>query len=231
MQTCIRPQAFTLIWSSGLLTVSMSVFILGGSNKRVTDSIKTKKAMTIRNRPLMNPESISTRPYLQSKTKDPKHLYNIHKKPSHKTFHMFSIGFTRKRRSWWPSSGSWGQRTGPGPERSSRKACGSRRRSIQGCWSRRRRRAPRRWKPEIHKGRKLKEKLQITSKGAVKTHFCTLLSSLGYESINLPAWSKHFKINKCHPHSYEKYDVHTLPADSQVVSFGCTVHTRLRHRK
>lgn len=47
-----------------ILTVSMSVLILGGSNKRVIDSTKTKKAMTIRNRPLMNPESISTRPNL-----------------------------------------------------------------------------------------------------------------------------------------------------------------------
>lgn len=44
----------------------MSVLMLGGSNNRVTDSTNTKKAMTIRKRPLMNPERISTRPYLQS---------------------------------------------------------------------------------------------------------------------------------------------------------------------
>lgn len=49
-----------------LLTVSMSVLMLGGSNSRVTDSTNTKKAMTIRKRPLMKPERISTRPNLQS---------------------------------------------------------------------------------------------------------------------------------------------------------------------
>lgn len=61
----IQSQSLTPSGRCSLLTVSMSVFILGGSNKRVTDSTKTKKAMTIRNRPLMKPESISTRPYLQ----------------------------------------------------------------------------------------------------------------------------------------------------------------------
>lgn len=44
----------------------MSVLMFGGSNKRVTDSMNTKKAMTIRNRPLMNPERISTRPNLEN---------------------------------------------------------------------------------------------------------------------------------------------------------------------
>lgn len=164
-KTCIGSQAFMLIWSSSLLTVSMSVFILGGSNKRVTDSIKTKKAMTIRNRPLMNPESISTRPYLQKNQRT--HFFkNIQLNMKYlkllwyllwKTFHMFSISFTRKRRSWWLSSGSWGQRTGRGLKRSSQTACGSRLRSVPGCWSRRRRRAPQRWKPERHRATKLKE--------------------------------------------------------------------------
>lgn len=51
---------------SAKLTVSMSVSMFGGSNNRVTDSINTKKAMTIRNRPLMNPDRISTRPNLEN---------------------------------------------------------------------------------------------------------------------------------------------------------------------
>ena len=47
-------------------TVSMSVLMLGGSKSRDTDSTNTKKAITIRNRPLMKPDRISTRPYLRA---------------------------------------------------------------------------------------------------------------------------------------------------------------------
>lgn len=70
-RTSIQLQTLMSSGRHSILTVSMSVFILGGSNKRVTDSTKTKKAMTIRKRPLMNPESISTRPYLQKRKQIP----------------------------------------------------------------------------------------------------------------------------------------------------------------
>lgn len=59
--------------------------------------------------------------------------------------------FTRKRRSWWLSSESWGQRTGRGLKPSSQTACGSRQRSDPDCWSKHHKTAPRRWRPETCK--------------------------------------------------------------------------------
>lgn len=52
-------------WRLAVHTVNMSVLMFGGSMSLVTDSTNTKKAMTMRNRPLINPERISTRPYLK----------------------------------------------------------------------------------------------------------------------------------------------------------------------
>lgn len=48
------------------LTVSIFVSMSGGSTSLATDSMKTKKAITIRKRPLIKPERISTRPYLKA---------------------------------------------------------------------------------------------------------------------------------------------------------------------
>lgn len=47
------------------LTVNMCVSNSGGSINLATDSINTKKAITIRKSPLINPERISIRPYLK----------------------------------------------------------------------------------------------------------------------------------------------------------------------
>lgn len=47
------------------LTVSIFVSMSGGSTSLATDSMKTKKAITIKKRPLIKPERISTRPYLK----------------------------------------------------------------------------------------------------------------------------------------------------------------------
>lgn len=55
----------TMSWRLAVHTVNMSVLMFGGSMSLVTDSTNTKKAMTMRNRPLINPERISTRPYLK----------------------------------------------------------------------------------------------------------------------------------------------------------------------
>lgn len=44
----------------------MTVLMLGGSISLESDSTNTKKAMTMRNMPLTNPERISTRPYLKN---------------------------------------------------------------------------------------------------------------------------------------------------------------------
>jgi len=48
-----------------ILTVNMCVSNSGGSINLATDSINTKKAITIRKSPLINPERISIRPYLK----------------------------------------------------------------------------------------------------------------------------------------------------------------------
>lgn len=71
----ISYQLETSAPSHTILTVSMSVLMLGGSNKRVIDSTKTKNAMTIRKRPLMNPDRISTRPNLLGKVHWKKNLF------------------------------------------------------------------------------------------------------------------------------------------------------------
>ena len=47
------------------LTVNMCVSNSGGSINLATDSINTKKAITTRKSPLINPERISIRPYLK----------------------------------------------------------------------------------------------------------------------------------------------------------------------
>lgn len=47
------------------LTVNMYVSNSGGSINLTTDSTNTKKAITIRKSPLINPERISIRPYLK----------------------------------------------------------------------------------------------------------------------------------------------------------------------
>lgn len=57
---------FVDVGAKCIFTVNMSVLMLGGSRSLVTDSINTKKAMTMRKSPLMNPERISTRPNLAS---------------------------------------------------------------------------------------------------------------------------------------------------------------------
>ena len=44
-----------------LLTRRRSVLMVGGSRSRTSAAANTKNAMTMRNRPLMNPDSISTR--------------------------------------------------------------------------------------------------------------------------------------------------------------------------
>ena len=66
-----RPGTVTLP-----LTRSRSVLMVGGSSRRASAAAKTKNAMTMRNRPLMNPDKISTRSYLQH-TGIHDHVYSI----------------------------------------------------------------------------------------------------------------------------------------------------------
>lgn len=69
--------------------------------------------------------------------------------------HEFLMDFTRRRRSWWLSSGSWGRQTGPELKQSSRTACGNHQRWVPGCWSKRHKTVPQRWKPETMQSNKI----------------------------------------------------------------------------